>query len=354
MMESHRLLEDQEGQRHDRRGSSSASEGSGRNRASARAPFGTPCQLLTSSSEEGEDECHPSGGGGRLHCDYEDAVERAGFGRFHYLHLFVCGWANAADAIEILCISFLLPTASCELGLTSADKGVISAVMFLGMLVGGYIWGSLGDMYGRRKTLIVAMVVNFACGLASSFAGTKNSFVVWRFLSGLGVGGSIPLVWTYFVEFQPKARRGAMVSALATFWMIGNITVAALAWIVIPTQKVEEVKLSDGLSSWRIFAVISAVPALLVAISMIWMPDSPKYLVNKRQNHRALKVLANVYKINTGRPASTFSVNSILDCEIVLNSDLSWFCAAGVKNRRHRLVAAGRHPRSGRRETTRV
>ena len=122
MMESHRLLEDQEGQRHDRRGSSSASEGSGRNRASARAPFGTPCQLLTSSSEEGEDDCHPSGGGGRLHCDYEDAVERAGFGRFHYLHLFVCGWANAADAIEILCISFLLPTASCELGLTSADK----------------------------------------------------------------------------------------------------------------------------------------------------------------------------------------------------------------------------------------
>ena len=89
---------------------------------------------------------------------------------------------------------------SCELGLTSADKGVISAVMFLGMLVGGYIWGSLGDMYGRRKTLIVAMVVNFACGLASSFAGTKNSFVVWRFLSGLGVGGSIPLVWDGFTS----------------------------------------------------------------------------------------------------------------------------------------------------------
>ena len=110
------------------------------------------------------------------------------------------------------------------------------------------------------------------------------------------------------MEFQPKAKRGAMVSALATFWMIGNITVAALAWIVIPTQKVEEVKNSDSFSSWRIFAIISAVPALLVAISMVWMPDSPKFLVNKRQNHRALKVLANVYKINTGRPTSTFPV----------------------------------------------
>ena len=63
-----------------------------------------PCQILTSSSED--DDCHSS-----LHCDYEEAVEAAGFGRFHFIHLFVCGWANAADAIEILCISFLLPTA---------------------------------------------------------------------------------------------------------------------------------------------------------------------------------------------------------------------------------------------------
>ena len=342
-MESHRLLEDREGQRHDRR---SSSEESGRNRAS-RAPFGTPCQLLTSSSEDNEEDCHS-----RRHCDYEEAVEHAGFGRFHYLHLFVCGWANAADAIEILCISFLLPTASCELGLTSADKGVISAVMFLGMLVGGYIWGSLGDMYGRRKTLIVAMVVNFACGLASSFAGTKNSFVVWRFLSGLGVGGSIPLVWTYFVEFQPKARRGAMVSALATFWMIGNITVAALAWIVIPTQKVEEVKVSDSFSSWRIFAIISAVPALLVAITMVWMPDSPKFLVIKRQNHRALKVLANVYKVNTGRPTSTYPVGHIINIWNSIKFCMICNSRSGFENRRHRVVAAGRHSRPWRRETT--
>ena len=105
-----------------------------------------------------------------------------------------------------------------------------------------------------------------------------------------------------------------MVSALATFWMVGNITVAALAWIIIPTQKVEveeRIELSGGFSSWRVFAIVSAVPALLVAVTMLWMPDSPKYLVNKRQNLRALKVLANVYKINSGRPASSFPVIKI-------------------------------------------
>ena len=80
---------------------------------------------------------------------------------------------------------------------------------------------------------------------------------------------------------------------------------------MIEHLKVEELAAhsSDGgFSSWRVFAVVSAVPALLVAVTMLWMPDSPKYLVNKRQNLRALKVLANVYKINTGRPASSFPV----------------------------------------------
>jgi VNT family MFS transporter (synaptic vesicle glycoprotein 2) len=59
-------------------------------------------------------------------------LDIAGFGRFHYLLLLVCGLANASDAIEVLCISFQLPSAECELMLTNSDKGWLSAVMFIG------------------------------------------------------------------------------------------------------------------------------------------------------------------------------------------------------------------------------
>jgi len=118
--------------------------------------------------------------------DYEDALSAASYGRFHWWFLFVCGWANASDAVEILCVSFLLPSAECDLDLTSKDKGWLSAVVFLGMLVGGYVWGSLGDTYGRRNTLVAAMLVNAACGFASSLAQDKYTFIVMRFLSGVG------------------------------------------------------------------------------------------------------------------------------------------------------------------------
>ena len=105
---------------------------------------------------------------------------------FHYWLMFVCGWANAADAIEILCISFLLPSAECDLELTGARKGNLTLILFVGMLVGGYIWGSLADIFGRRNILINAMLVNSAACIASSFSQDYYTFLILRFFSGVG------------------------------------------------------------------------------------------------------------------------------------------------------------------------
>jgi MFS family permease len=54
------------------------------------------------------------------------------------------------------------------------------------MLVGGYIWGGLGDSLGRKKTLIAAMIINALCGFLSSFAASKEIFFALRFFSGVG------------------------------------------------------------------------------------------------------------------------------------------------------------------------
>ena len=98
----------------------------------------------------------------------------------------ICGWANASDAIEIIAISFLLPSAECDLNLTYARKGHLNSILFAGMLLGGFLWGSLGDIYGRRRTLIVAMLVNSGAGAASSFSENYETFLALRFISGLG------------------------------------------------------------------------------------------------------------------------------------------------------------------------
>ena len=63
---------------------------------------------------------------------YESCLSTIGFGRFHVFLLIVCGLANASDAIEILCVSFILTSAECDLQMTTSDKGFLSSMTFVG------------------------------------------------------------------------------------------------------------------------------------------------------------------------------------------------------------------------------
>uniref|UniRef100_A0A3B4VRS6 Synaptic vesicle glycoprotein 2 n=1 Tax=Seriola dumerili TaxID=41447 RepID=A0A3B4VRS6_SERDU len=207
---------------------------------------------------------------------YEEAVEEA-FGLFHWLLLVVCGWANASDAVEILCVSFLLPTARCDLLLSSSDMGLLTASIFL-MMVGGYMWGYLADQRGRCRVLVVSLTVNGVFGGLASVAPKFWLFLLLRFISGI-VGGSIPVIFSYFSEFMPRLRRGRMISALATFWMAGNI-LAALAWLVIPRTWAHFFLGGLDFQSWRLFVVLCSVPSLTSAILFkLLMPESPKFLM---------------------------------------------------------------------------
>uniref|UniRef100_M3ZIC8 Synaptic vesicle glycoprotein 2 n=1 Tax=Xiphophorus maculatus TaxID=8083 RepID=M3ZIC8_XIPMA len=209
---------------------------------------------------------------------YEEAVEEA-FGLFHWLLLAVCGWANASDAVEILCVSFLLPTARCNLQLSSSDMGLLTASIFL-MMVGGYMWGYLADQRGRRKVLVVSLTVNGLFGGLASVAPWFWLFLLLRFISGI-VGGSIPVIFSYFSEFMPRLRRGAMISALATFWMAGNI-LAALAWLVIPRTWARFSLGKLEFQSWRLFVVLCSVPSTSSAVLFkLLMPESPKFLMEQ-------------------------------------------------------------------------
>ncbi|CAI5665497.1 unnamed protein product [Oreochromis niloticus] len=270
----------------------------------ARQPLLTGHRLDASEldSDEGEvifDRTAEAGGHVLQKLTYEEAVERAGFGLFHWLLLVVCGWANASDAVEILCVSFLLPTARCDLQLSSSDMGLLTASIFLGMMVGGYMWGYLADQKGRRRVLIVSLTVNGLFGGLASLAPWFWLFLLMRFISGIGVGGSIPVIFSYFSEFMPRLRRGAMISCLATFWMAGNILAAGLAWLVIPITW-EHLSLGTlEFKSWRLFVVLCSVPSITSAlIFKLFMPESPKFLMEADREKEAIHVFRLMFKMN--------------------------------------------------------
>ncbi|KAM3609385.1 uncharacterized protein V6R79_013812 [Siganus canaliculatus] len=272
-------------------------------------------ELREQESDEGEilferrtsDASHDSAMSEQRALTYEQAVEKAGFGLFHWLLLMVCGWANASDAVEILCVSFLLPTARCDLQLSSSDMGLLTASIFFGMMVGGYMWGYLADKRGRRRVLVVSLTVNGVFGGLASLAPWFWLFLLLRFISGIGVGGSIPVIFSYFSEFMPRLRRGAMISALATFWMAGNILAAGLAWLVIPRTWVRFSLGSLDFQSWRLFVVLCSVPSLTSALLFRFlMPESPKFLMEAAQEKEALQVFQVMFQMNMWRKRKDF------------------------------------------------
>lgn len=128
--------------------------------------------------------------------DYEQVLRIIGFGWFHVFLLAGLGVALGSDAVEILSISFILPflRQENELGLVDWQSGLLSAIIFLGMLFGSYIWGGFSDITGRRKTLIISLTVNGVFGAFSSLSPNFYFLLLFRFISGLGSVSFVCLV----------------------------------------------------------------------------------------------------------------------------------------------------------------
>lgn len=88
----------------------------------------------------------------------------------------------------------------------------------------------------------------------------------------------MPVLFSYFVEFMPKARRGPMIGFMASFWMFGNILTSLVAWLIIPHIEIGGHIFDLWFGSWRIFVALGAFPSLSAAMLLIILPESPKYL----------------------------------------------------------------------------
>ncbi|KAK2587330.1 hypothetical protein KPH14_003047 [Odynerus spinipes] len=249
--------------------------------------------------------------GSYIKADFEKAIELTEYGKFHYFLLAVCGFVSTSEEMDVISMSFILPSAQCDLKLDTQAKGWLNSIIFIGMMAGAYAWGSVADALGRRKVLIAISFMNALCIVASSFSQSYELFMFFRFLNGAALGGSGPVIWSYFAEFQPKSKRGSMLSFMAAFWTLGNLFVAGLAWLIIP-HDIGITSVAFTYNSWRIFLLICAAPSFIVAGLLLLLPESPKYLLSCGRYQEALDIFRGIYAINTGKPRETYTVKELI------------------------------------------
>lgn len=125
------------------------------------------------------------------------------------------------------------------------------------------------------------------------------------------LGGSGPVIWSYFAEFQPKSKRGSMLSFMAAFWTLGNLFVAGLAWLII-REDIGFRTENFVYNSWRIFLLICALPSFVVAILLFFLPESPKFLLSQGKSEEAIEIFKHIYHINTGNDPEDYPVKHLI------------------------------------------
>lgn len=217
---------------------------------------------------------------------FDQALERAGYGRFQRRLLVICGLGWAADAMEILLVSFALPAMAAEWSLSAYQKSALATAIFIGMLVGAVFWGRLADRIGRKAGFVLTIAIDSIFGLASAFAPGFASFLVLRALTGFGVGGTLPVDYGMFSEYLPAKDRGRRLVMLEAFWALGTLAAAGLAWLVVPRL------------GWRWLFALSALPGLILFAVRGGVPESPRFLFSKGRSAEARAVLERVARDN--------------------------------------------------------
>ncbi|XP_060796450.1 synaptic vesicle glycoprotein 2Ba [Neoarius graeffei] len=244
---------------------------------------------------------------------YESIMEDCGHGRFQWILFTVLGLALMADGVECFVVAFALPSAEKDLCLSNANKGMLGLIVYVGMMLGAVVWGGLADKLGRRQCLLNALAINCIFSFLSSFSEYYGFFLFCRLCSGIGIGGSIPIVYTYFAEFLQMDKRGEHLSWLCLFWMLGGLYASFSAWGIIPHYGwSSHMRIGFRFPSWRVFVLVCLLPSLAALTGLVFMPESPRYLLENARHDEAWMILRRVHDTNwraKGEPERVFQVS---------------------------------------------
>jgi sugar porter (SP) family MFS transporter len=167
--------------------------------------------------------------------------------------------------------------------LTSASLGLTVAIALWGTILGAMLAGIPADRYGRRDSLRGLAILFFISAFGCALAWNWLSFVVFRFVAGLAIGGSSVIGPMYIAEIAPPLWRGRLVG-LFQFSIVFGILLAYFSNFLIGT-------LSLGPVEWRWKLGVSAAPAVFFFLMLFTIPRSPRWLVKKGRTQEAEQVL---------------------------------------------------------------
>ena len=161
--------------------------------------------------------------------------------------------------------------------------GFAVASALIGTIVGAFSAGKPAEQFGRRPVLFALAMLYFIASIGSALAGSFTSFVIFRFIGGLAVGGASVVSPLYIAEIAPARRRGRLV-ALNQLNVVGGILLAFLSNYLLA-------RAVAGTASWRWMLGVQAIPSALFFMLLFFIPESPRWLVKRGRLEEARAIL---------------------------------------------------------------
>jgi MFS transporter, SP family, sugar:H+ symporter len=166
-----------------------------------------------------------------------------------------------------------------DLGLTPTLQGVVVSSLLVGAMVGSIVAGPLADAIGRRRLVLIAAVTFIVGAIGSAFAPSAGVLILFRVVLGLAVGAASVIVPLYLAELAPTEIRGAIAS-LNQLMIVTGILAAYIVNLSLAAS-----------GGWRLMLGLAVVPALVMLLGMLFMPETPRWLVAKDREPEAREVL---------------------------------------------------------------
>ncbi len=169
--------------------------------------------------------------------------------------------------------------------------GYATSIFVAGWATGGLIFGSVGDRIGRARTLTVTVLIYSLCTGLSAFSQGWMDFAIYRFLTGVGVGGVFGLAVALIADTLPDRARAGALGTLQALSAVGNITAGLVSMYMGSLVKAGTIEASE---SWKYMFLVGALPAFLCVFIAVRLKEPEKW-VKAREQGRASGVAFGSY-----------------------------------------------------------
>ena len=206
-------------------------------------------------------------------------LDRLPVSSFHRRIMWLIGVGMFFDGFDIYVAATVLGATLRSGFSTIRQNAEFVSVTFLGMMVGSFLTGFLGDRYGRRFTYQANLAIFGIASIVAAFAPSMKALILLRFVMGAGLGAENVVGYATMTEFVPPQARGKWLGLISVFVVAGLPVTALLGTLIIPRF------------GWRIMFVLGGLGALVVWHLRKALPESPRWLESIGRNAEADRIL---------------------------------------------------------------